>query len=898
MQEMALNLLSAACYNCGVRSRSRPFLGHVFEIGVIMLRKALYPFVVLCLLVSPLFAAPVQIHPAADSFDITVLESSPDRTVIEYRINSFELSPIEIEGADYHQVDLGRKAHHLLAGLPELPTLRESILIPDDARMQISILESQFRDYSGIMVEPSKGNLTRNVNPNLVAYHFDDFYGQDAWFPSELAKLDEPYIMRDHRGLVVEMNAFQFNPALETLRVYDRVVVEVKSAGPGLVNVLQERPVRGSAEFQRLYNQHFLNFDSTDRYASVPEVGSMLVIYYDAFEAQIQPLVDWRNQMGIPTEMVPVSSAGSTGSQLKSYVQNSYDANGVCFVLLVGDGPQVPYLTWSGGASDASLSMLAGSDTYPEAFIGRLSAQNATEVQTQVTKTIEYERDAQAGAGWYGKGVGVASAEGSGIGDDGEADWVHMNNIRTDLLGFTYTLVDQIYDPSAHDYEVTNAVNGGRGNINYCGHGSTTAWSTTGFNTTDVNNLSNDNMLPFIQSVACVNGNFPSSTCFAEAWLRATNGGEPSGAVAMYASTINMSWAPPMSGQDEIIDLLADEEKFSYGGLCYNGSCLMMDEYGSSGQTEFKCWTIFGDPALRVRTDTPTVLAVAHADNVDPEAASFTVNTEAGALAALSYGGVFHGSAFADGSGEAVIAIVGDLPEETDVTLTVSAFNKLTHVEAIPTSSPLIPFCEVTPSSLHRVLPPNEVGSDLIHIHNSGAEGSILSYAVEILGFNISWLSCPEDCSGDLPSGQTLDVEVSYNTAGLADGIYHASVSVASNSPSGSVLVPVTLIVSADGTDATELPTRLVLGQNHPNPFNPKTSISFSLPTASSARLEVISINGRRVRMLVNGVVDAGTHVAIWDGKNAEGQDAPSGIYFYRLVTNDTEVTKKMMLLK
>ncbi len=863
-----------------------------------MFRKALFPLLALCLVAGTALAAPVQIHDAATSYTISVLESDVHRTVLEYRINSFDMNPVQIRGEEYHQVNLANRAHHLLAGLPQLPTLRESIVIPADARMEVTVLESQYRDFAGLAVAPSKGTITRNIDPAMVDYSFDAFYGGEAWFPSELAKLDEPYILRDHRGVVVELNAFSYNPAGETLRVYDRVVVEVKSAGPGQVNVLSQAPVRGAGEFEKIYDRHFLNFDSADRYTSVPEVGNMVVIYYDAFEAQIQPLVDWKNQMGIPTEMFPISSVGSNGSQIKSWVQNYYDTYGVCFILLVGDGPQIPYLMNDGGASDPSLALLAGGDDYPEAFVGRISAQNAGEVETQVTKAIEYERDAQSGAAWYHKGVGIGSAEGSGIGDDGEADWVHLNNIRTDLLNFTYTHVDQIYDPGAYSSHVATAVNDGRSFINYTGHGSTTAWSTTGFSNSNVNALVNDNMLPFIVSVACVNGNFPYSTCFAEAWLRATNGGEPSGAVAMYASTVNQQWATPMCGQDEITDLLVGEEKRTFGALCFNGSCQMMDEYGANGRTEFKNWTIFGDPSLRVRTDAPGNLAVSHDGSVDPGAATFTVNTEPEALAALSFGGTFHGSAFADGSGVAVIEIVGSLPEDDDVTLTVSAFNKFTHVEAVPTSSPLIPFCEVTPSSLSRIMPPNEVGTDWLTIHNSGVEGSVLSYAVEVLGFDTSWLSCPADCAGDIPAGETVDVQVTYNTSGMGDGTYNASISVAHNAPGGPVLVPVQLIVSADGTDAVDIPNRVVLGQNHPNPFNPKTSISFALPNSGTARLEIFSTDGRRVNTLVDGVMDAGSHVVIWDGTDGAGQPAPSGIYFYRLVTDGLTETKKMMMLK
>lgn len=91
----------------------------------------------------------------------------------------------------------------------------------------------------------------------------------------------------------------------------------------------------------------------------------------------------------------------------------------------------------------------------------------------------------------------------------------------------------------------------------------------------------------------------------------------------------------------------------------------------------------------------------------------------------------------------------------------------------------------------------------------------------------------------------------------------------------------------AEGGDAG------VLGLNYPNPFNPTTEISFSLPTASHARLEIFNVMGQKVATLVDGRLEAGEHIIQWNGSNAS-----SGVYFYRLQTDDFVGAKKMMLLK
>jgi predicted extracellular nuclease len=88
------------------------------------------------------------------------------------------------------------------------------------------------------------------------------------------------------------------------------------------------------------------------------------------------------------------------------------------------------------------------------------------------------------------------------------------------------------------------------------------------------------------------------------------------------------------------------------------------------------------------------------------------------------------------------------------------------------------------------------------------------------------------------------------------------------------------------------------LAQNVPNPFNPKTSIAFNLTSPGDVTLEVFDVAGHRVATLIDRRMEAGTHVAHWDGTTGEGERAASGVYFYKLSANDRETSKKMVLLK
>ena len=95
-----------------------------------------------------------------------------------------------------------------------------------------------------------------------------------------------------------------------------------------------------------------------------------------------------------------------------------------------------------------------------------------------------------------------------------------------------------------------------------------------------------------------------------------------------------------------------------------------------------------------------------------------------------------------------------------------------------------------------------------------------------------------------------------------------------------------------------EPPRQFELFQNFPNPFNPTTMISFSLPEKTRAVLSIHDVEGRLVTTLVDDTLDEGVREVTWDGKDASGSPVGSGVYFYRLTAGDKTLTKKMVCLK
>ena len=96
----------------------------------------------------------------------------------------------------------------------------------------------------------------------------------------------------------------------------------------------------------------------------------------------------------------------------------------------------------------------------------------------------------------------------------------------------------------------------------------------------------------------------------------------------------------------------------------------------------------------------------------------------------------------------------------------------------------------------------------------------------------------------------------------------------------------------------TIMPITNKLHANFPNPFNPETTISFSLKEAGEVKLDVFNIKGQKVKTLIDSELSADKHQIVWNGKDDGGKSVSSGIYFYKLRTANYSSTRKMILMK
>ncbi|MFB0517049.1 MAG: FlgD immunoglobulin-like domain containing protein [Candidatus Neomarinimicrobiota bacterium] len=129
----------------------------------------------------------------------------------------------------------------------------------------------------------------------------------------------------------------------------------------------------------------------------------------------------------------------------------------------------------------------------------------------------------------------------------------------------------------------------------------------------------------------------------------------------------------------------------------------------------------------------------------------------------------------------------------------------------------------------------------------------------------------------------TLGANSDFLFAGTNDGIWRR---------------PLIELLSTENISEGYLPKAYSLKQNHPNPFNPATTILYELPHASEVSLIVYDLLGREVATLVDGYQEPGYYQALWDGRDQTGRSVPSGVYIARLVTKGHSKSIKMLLLK
>ena len=578
-------------------------------------------------------------------------------------------------------------------GTPELPASHQLLAVPFGATPRVNVISYTTTDYRlsdyGIgTILPHQPSVRKDQNPEDVEF----VYNTAAYQTRSLASAPEATIemqgtMRGIRIGSLLINPVSYNPAANTLRVFNDIEVEVSFDGADRAETERMLLSTYSPYFDIVYKQMFNYRQILDVYTDHPDLMAypvhMIVITPEDYITALQPWINWKIQKGFDVNVVTTTQAGGNYNAIQSYVQNLYNT-GVnqgatpTFVILVGDTGQVPGKT-SGNATQKVTDLYYGSidgDYFPDMFYSRMSAENTNQVTAIVNKILQYEQYTMPDPSYLSNVTLIAG-------------WDSYWNARIGRPTINYATT--YYYNTAHGFNQVNAylqqgqytgcyntLNTGVGFINYTAHGSETSWSDPQFTVSNVNALTNANKYFLAMGNCCLTGNFGhSQPCFGEAMLR----GENKAAYSYIGSCPVTYWyedyyfgvgATNVMNQTPTLENTAtgvydgiwmDDTYNTVSSITFLGNIAVC--YASTGgyQTSssplyyWQAYHVLGDGSIMPYRVNPTPNTVSHASTFPAGATSFQVSAEAGSYVGISQNNVLKGAALVPASGSVSVPV-------------------------------------------------------------------------------------------------------------------------------------------------------------------------------------------------------------------------------------------------
>ena len=580
-------------------------------------------------------------------------------------------------------------------GTPELPASHQLLAVPFGATPSVNVIsftttDYRLSDYGIKTLLPHQPSVRKDQNPDEVEF----VYNAAAYQTRSLATMPEATIevqgtMRGIRIGSLVINPVSYNPASNTLRVFNNIEVEINFDGADRAETERMLLNTYSPYFDIVYKQMFNYRQIMDVYSDHPDLMAypvhMIVITPENYISALQPWINWKIQKGFDVNVVTTAQAGSTYTAIQSYVQNLYNT-GVSqgatptFLVLVGDTGQIPGRT-SGTATQKVTDLYYGSvdnDYFPDMFYSRMSAENTNQVTAIVNKILQYEQYTMPDPSYLNNVTLIAGWD---------SYWTSRVGAPTINYATTYyyntehgfTQVNSHVNQSQYT-GCYNSLSTGIGFVNYTAHGDNNMWADPQFTNSNVNQLTNTNKYFLAMGNCCLSGNFGySSTCFGEAMIRAEN----KAAYSYIGSCPNTYWyedyyfgvgATNVFSQTPTLTNTAtgvydgiwmDETYNTVSSIVFLGNLAVC--YASTGgyQTSsnptyyWQAYHVLGDGSIMPYRVNPTPNTVSHASSIPSGSSNFAVNAQSGSYVGISQNNVLKGAALVPASGSVNVSVSG-----------------------------------------------------------------------------------------------------------------------------------------------------------------------------------------------------------------------------------------------
>jgi len=548
------------------------------------------------------------------------LDNSKNKTTINSFIQNIQLTfnPKEfdfgieqtLEG-EFATVALDDEGYNYDIGKSKLPVIRRIVEIPQKAEPEITI-DSVSWEYISLedmnlpnMIIPCQFSIEKIPDPQNDFTIDEEYYKTNSFLPEKIVKIIDNGEIRGRRFVLIELSPIQYNPVKGELKLMNFCQITINLPNSDMKKTYDKIKRYSTPSYERFFKVAFENYGYFEEGLYTRNSEGFLIIVYDDFFEEIQPLVNQKLSMGYDVTTTKTSDipGGPSKENIHDYIQDAYDTwtTPPAYVLLVGDTPQIPTYTGSSSYSEADLYYVTvdGTDYFPDIYIGRFPGSTESHIDAMVEKTVYYEQGVFDSYEWIKKAAFIASS------DHGQlAEQTHNFVIDNYLNPNGYTC-DKIYEASGGSTsDITNALNDGRSLCVYSGHGYSGGWACVPFDQTNVNNLANEGMYPFVCSHACSTNPFSNTECYGETWLRV----EDKGALAFWGASAGTLW-----DEDDIIERAMFQSWWEdglewIGGMTDMALLYLYENYSGGGYTQyyFEAYNVNGDPSVRIWSNNPS----------------------------------------------------------------------------------------------------------------------------------------------------------------------------------------------------------------------------------------------------------------------------------------------------
>ncbi|MDD4308782.1 MAG: C25 family cysteine peptidase [Candidatus Cloacimonetes bacterium] len=728
---------------------------------------------------------------------------------IQLRLDTPKLELERFNNSNYQSLKMEGSNPMAEAGLPELPMFTTWVAIPATGDFSIRVDSGNYKVKNNVLPKPvfTSEDQERLLENNAAAYNSSSLY------PSTNFAHSSAQIIRDFRVVQISLFPVQFDGATQSLRICDNMSVEILMNTSTGDNELPSFSGYSPA-FTELYESMICNFDSYRDPLMAPASPRILIIYGNnpdaIFISKLNEFTTWKRQKGFEVNLASTAVAGNSTTNIKSYIQAQYNNINTRpdFIILLGDADGnysipafVENLSGYGGEGDYPYTHLSGSDLLGDAFIGRISVSNVSQLDVMLSKIYAYEKNINisgTSASWLNRMLLIGDPSSSGV--------------STKYVNMFIKEMAKTYNPDysfIENYEggfsstINSGINQGVGFYNYRGYYNMSGWTPS-------SSLVNGTKLSHATILTCATGDYYNDTSTTEALVRLGTSASPAGSVTAIGmattGTHTMFNNTLVAG---IYDGIFTHRMRTMGEALLNGRLYIKQIYGATHDAQsgwFAHWcNLIGDPTVEVWTGIPKQLTLTAPNTVaigtslldcsvmDSEGnplPSITVTAFSNSLQSVIAKG------FTDEFGNVSLMVTGGL--QNDIVITASAHNHK------PVQQPV----------------------------SVDGNGSIVFVDKEIVDDGTSGSSGNGD--GFANAGETIAVkmEIKNTTANSVTGL---SATISTNDPYIS-------IISAQSTFSAVASSATAISESY---FT--FSINTNLPPNHDIRLEVQLVDGNQI---------------------------------------------------